>query len=154
MALFLILKTIHVLSAIIAVGTNITYRMLIAGAVRQPEVLVFTLKSIRRLDMRLANPAYGLLLISGLAMAFTVPFPLTTPWILTALILYALVAVVGIVVYAPIFRRQIQFAEREGLQGASYREEARKSSTLGLLVIALTVVIVILMVTKPALWGA
>ncbi len=153
MALFLIFKTIHVLSAITAVGTSITYRFLLSGAARQPEALVYTLKTIRRLDMRLANPAYGLLLLSGLAMAFTVPFPLTTPWILTALIIYALVMVLGIAVFAPVFRQQIKFAESEGLQGTSYQAASRKGNTIGLLVTALVVVIVILMVTKPVLWG-
>ncbi len=153
MTIFLIIKTIHVLSAIVAVGTNLTYRFLLAGTNRQPDALVYTLNSIRRLDMRLANPAYGLLLISGLAMAFTVPFPLTTPWILTALILYALVMVLGIAVYAPVFRQQVQLAASEGLNGAAYQAVARKGNTLALVVIALTVAIVILMVTKPMLWS-
>ncbi len=153
MALFLLLKTIHVLSAIVAVGTSLTYRFLLSGATRQPEALLYTLRTIRRLDTRLANPAYGLLLLSGLAMALTVPFPLTTPWILTALILYALVMVLGIAVYAPVFRQQVRLAESEGLQGISYQAAARKGSAIGLLVTALVVLIVILMVTKPVLWG-
>ncbi len=153
MALFLILKTIHIFSAIVAVGTSVTYRFMIAGAARQPDALVYTLHTIRRLDMRLANPAYGLLLLSGLAMAFTVPYPLTTPWILTALIIYVAAMVLGIAVYAPVFRQQIQFAEREGLQGTSYQAAARKGNAIGLVVTALVVVIVILMVTRPVLWG-
>ncbi len=153
MAFFLLFKTIHVLSAIVAVGTSVTYRFLLAGAARQPEALVYTLKTIRRLDMQLANPAYGLLLISGLAMAFTVPFPLTTPWILTALVIYALVMVLGIAVFAPVFRQQIHFAESEGLHGANYQAASRKGNAIGLLVTALVVVIVILMVTRPVLWG-
>ncbi len=136
-----------------AVGTGITYRFLLAGANRQPESLVFALNTIRRLDMRLANPAYGLLLLSGLAMAFTVPFPLTTPWILTALVIYALVMVLGIAVFAPVFREQMHLAAKEGLEGSSYRAAARKANIIGLLVTALVVVIVILMVTKPVLWG-
>ncbi len=153
MDLFPVLKTIHVFSAIAAVGTNLTYSVLLASATRQPDALVFTLNAIRILDRRLANPAYGLLLITGLSMALTVPFPLTTPWILSALVLYALVAVLGIAVYAPISRQRIRLAESEGLHGASYQATARKGNIAGSGVIAITVLIVILMVTKPVLWG-
>ena len=154
MALFSLLKTLHVLFAIAAVGANITFRLMLARAARQPDTLMFTLKTIRFLDGRLANPAYGLLLISGLAMVFTVPFPLTTPWILSAVIIYALVALFGSVVFAPVFHRQIQLAESEGTQGKSYQETARLGQFLGIAITLIAVVIIILMVIKPALWGA
>ncbi len=154
MALFPLLKTLHILFAITALGANITYRVMLARAARRPDTLMFTLTTIRFLDSRLANPAYALLLISGLAMVFTVPFPLTTPWILSALILYALVALLGSVVFAPVFHRQIQLAEREGPQSKSYQETARQGQVLGIAVTLIAVLIVILMVIKPALWGA
>ena len=154
MALFPLLKTLHILFAIAAVGANFTFRVMLARAARQPDMLMATLRTIRFLDSRLANPAYGLLLISGLAMVFTVPFPLTTPWILTAIILYALVALIGSVLFAPVYRRQIQLAESEGPQSKSYQEMARLGQSLGIAVTLIAVVIVILMVIKPALWGA
>lgn len=154
MALFSILKTLHILSAIAAVGANFTYRVMLARAARQPDTLVFTLTTIRFLDSRLANPAYGLLLLTGLAMAFTIPVPLTTPWVLSALILYVLVALLGSVVFAPVFRRQIELAGREGPQSQAYQAASRQGQVLGIAVTLIVVVIVILMVSKPALWGA
>ncbi len=154
MALFSILKTLHILFAIAAVGANFTYRAMLARAARQPDTLVFTLQTIRFLDRRLANPAYSLLLLTGLAMAFTIPVPLTTPWVLSALILYALVALLGSIVFAPVFRRQIELAGREGPQGQAYQAASRQGQVLGIAVTLIVVVIVILMVTKPALWGA
>src|SRR5262245_64759198 len=81
--LFSLIKWIHVLSAITAVGANITYGIWIARASREPKVLPFVLRNIKLIDDRLANPAYGLLLLTGLAMAFLGPIPLTTPWLLT-----------------------------------------------------------------------
>src|SRR5512144_2182601 len=106
--LYLLLKWLHVLSAIVAVGANITYGIWIARASRNPDFLPFTLRCIKLIDDRLANPAYGALLITGLLMVFTVRFPLTTPWLLTALVLYVLVALVGLFGYTPTLRRQIQ----------------------------------------------
>lgn len=153
MSLFIILKFIHVLSAIVAVGTNLTYGVLLANAARQPEHLVYTLKSIRVLDRRLANPGYTSLLITGLWMAYTVRYRLATPWILSALVLYLAILVLAIAVYAPAFRRQIRLAEDEGLESSAYRAAARRANLLGGLVTVLAVVIVLLMVTKPPLWG-
>jgi|WetSurMetagenome_2_1015567.scaffolds.fasta_scaffold232399_2 uncharacterized membrane protein len=151
--MFLLIKLLHILSAITAVGANITYGVWIRRASKNPEFLPFTLKSIKLIDSRLANPAYGFLLITGLLMAFLKPFPLTTPWLLIALILYALAAVLGILVYAPLSRRQIRILEKEGFDSPNYITLARRSSLLGMVVAVLTVAIVVLMVVKPTLWG-
>lgn len=153
MTLFDFLKWLHILSAIIAVGTNLTYGVWIARATRKPEALPFTLRTIKLLDDRLANPAYALLLITGLAMVYVVPFPITTPWIVTSLILYIAVFVLGIFVFSPTFRRQIQLAESEGPTSVVYQAVAQRSTVLGIVLAVITVTIVFLMVTKPLLWG-
>jgi len=151
--LFLLIKWIHVLSAITAVGANVTYGIWIGRASREPNVLPFVLRNIRLIDQRIANPCYGLLLLTGLTMAFMTRLPLTTPWLLTALILYAIAALLGIVVYAPISRRQMRLLESEGFESPEYRSVAKQSTWLGILVTIDVVIIVFLMVVKPALWG-
>ena len=151
--LFLIIKWIHILSAIVAVGANITYSIWIAQASRDPKVLPFVLRNISWIDRRIANPCYGLLLLTGLIMVFITRIPLTTPWLLTALILYVLAALLGIFVYAPAARRQIQVLEGEGFDSPNYKALARQGNRLGLLVTLDVVIIVFLMVVKPALWG-
>ena len=151
--LFLLIKWIHVLSAITAVGANVTYGIWIGRASREPNVLPFVLRNIRLIDQRIANPCYGLLLLTGLTMAFMTRLPLTTPWLLTALILYAIAALLGIVVYAPISRRQMRLLESEGFESPVYRSVAKQSTWLGILVTIDVVIIVFLMVVKPALWG-
>lgn len=151
--LFLIIKWIHVLAAITAVGANITYGMWIAQASRQPKVLPFVLRSIHWIDSRVANPCYGLLLLTGLIMAFTLPIPLTAPWLLTALSLYVLAALLGILAYAPVVRRQIQLLESNGFDSPDYQAVAKRSTLFGILVTVDVVLIVFLMVAKPVLWG-
>ena len=151
--LFPLLKWLHVVSAIVAVGANVTYGIWLARASRSTEVLPFTLRTIRLIDNRLANPAYVLLLITGLSMAFVLPLPLTTPWLLTALILYAILVVVGLGAYTPTLRRQIQVLENEGFQSAGYQLLARRGTLLGIAVAILVMIIVFLMVVKPALWA-
>jgi uncharacterized membrane protein len=151
--LYLILKWLHVLSAITAVGANITYGIWLSRASRSPEVLPFTLRGIKTLDDRLANPAYGFLLITGLLMAFVAPLPLTTPWLLTALILYVIVLLVGLLGYTPTLRRQIQVLDAESFSSASYRALSSRGALLGIVLAVLVVIIVFLMVVKPTLWA-
>ncbi len=148
---FLLVKWIHVLSAITAVGANITYGIWISRASREPNVLPFVLRNIHLIDRRVANPGYVLLLITGLTMALTLPIPLTTPWLLTALVLYGLAALLGAVFYAPVVRNQIRLLESEGFESPNYQAVARRSSLFGILVTWDVVVIVFLMVVKPAL---
>lgn len=151
--LFSVVKFIHVLSAAVAVGANVTYGIWIARASRQPETLPFVLANIRLIDNRLANPCYALLLLSGLTMVFIFPLPLTTPWLLTALVIYVLMALTGALVYSRVMRRQVQLLEKEGFQSTEYQAVARRSTQIGMVLVALVVVIIFLMVAKPPLWG-
>ncbi len=149
--LFLLVKWIHVLSAITAVGANITYGIWIAQASREPKVLPFVLRNIHTIDSRIANPCYGLLLLTGLTMAFLLPVPLTTPWLVTALVLYVLAALVGILFYAPTVRSQTRLLETDGFDSPGYQAVARRSTVWGVLVTVDVILIVFLMVVKPAL---
>jgi uncharacterized membrane protein len=147
--LFLLLKWLHVLSAIVAVGFNLTYGIWLARASRSGDVLPFTLRTIKLIDDRLANPAYGLLLITGLSMVFVLPLPLTTPWILTALVLYVALLLIGLSGYTPTLRRQIQLLDMEGIDSANYHALAQRGRILGIVLGVLVIIIVFLMVVKP-----
>ena len=153
MMLFLLIKWVHVLSAITAVGANITYGIWMARAAREPAIMPFVLRTIKLIDDRVANPLYFLLLLTGLTMAFILPVPLTTPWLLTALVLYAVATLLGMVVFVPIFRRQIQRLETEGFASTAYKATARRARVLGIVVGIDVLIIVFMMVVKPPLWG-
>lgn len=152
MSLYAILKWVHVLAAITALGANVTYGVWLALAARDERSLVFALRGISFLDRRLANPGYVVLLISGLLLVWVGDLRLTIPWILIALILYVLTAVVGIVAYSPALRRQIALAENPGRTSVEYRRAASRGTQLGILTSVLVVAIVFLMVVKPPLW--
>ncbi|QXD13708.1 DUF2269 domain-containing protein [Rhodocaloribacter litoris] len=111
----------------------------------------FTLRG-KLLDDRIANPAYGLPLVTGLLMVFVVRLPLTTPWLLTAMVLYVLVVLVGLLGYTPTLRRQIQLLDSEGFHSPNYQALARRGTMLGVVLAVLVILIVFLMVVKPKLW--
>jgi uncharacterized membrane protein len=150
---YLLMKWLHVLAAIVAVGANLTYGIWITRASRNPDALPFTLRGIKLIDDRVANPAYGLLLIIGLLMVFVGRLQLTTPWLLTALVLYVFLVVVGLLGYTPTLRRQIQVLDREGSGSPHYQALARRGAVLGVILAILAILIVFLMVVKPGLWA-
>lgn len=148
---YTLLKFTHVFLAIVAVGFNVSYAIWLARAGREPEHLGFALRGVRLLDERFANPAYGLLLVTGLAMVWVGDLDLTTFWIAAALVLYVVVAVLGIALYAPALRRQTRALEEHGPSSPEVQRLARRSNVVGVLTALPVIAIVFLMVTKPTL---
>ncbi|MFI5255496.1 MAG: DUF2269 family protein [Candidatus Limnocylindrales bacterium] len=144
----LLLKLVHVLLAIVAVGSNVTYGFWLRQAGHDRERLTWAIETTRVLDRRVANPAYIGLLATGLLMVWGGLYPLTSGWILAAIGLYVVTALLGIVLFAPAIRRQLAEAARDPASKA-YAATARRSSVLGLLTTGIVVVIIALMVTKP-----
>src|SRR3954447_55752 len=139
--LYLIIKWLHILLAITAVGANITYGVWLSRAAKQSEHLPFTLRGVQILDDRIANPCYLLLLVTGVAMAFIQPWPITTPWLLVSLILFVINLLLGFLVYTPILRRQIRLAETEGPGSVEYQDAARRGMVLGMILSVFTLII-------------
>ncbi len=151
--LYLLLKFVHVLSAIAALGANVTYGVWIVRGRRDPQSLLFALRGVKVLDDRVANPGYGLLLITGLAMAMVSKLPFSTPWLSLAMTLYVVLVLLGLLGYTPALKRQIQSLESGGADSPAYRAAARQGRQLGAVLGVLAIVIVYLMVVKPALWA-
>lgn len=148
MSLLLVLKAVHVLSAIVAVGANVTYGFWLRLAGRDRERLLFAIQGVRWLDRRLANPMYGVVFVTGVLMVLAGAYSFETAWIAASIVLYVLVAVLGIAVFAPAIRRQLAEAERDPTS-AAYAAAAARTARLGLATTAVVLVIVVLMVTKP-----
>jgi uncharacterized membrane protein len=152
MQLYTILKFIHVLSAIIAFGWNASYGFWLARAAREPQATqLFTLKNIKLMDDRVANPLYGLLLLTGIAMVFTARYSFTTLWIGAALVLYLVAIVMAFVLITPNFRAAIRALETDGSESATYRSAMARGRVLGPIIGVIVLAIVFLMVVKPTL---
>lgn len=145
---FLLLKLIHVASAIVAVGANVTYTFWLARAHRDRVHLVFVIETIRALDRRIAIPAYVLLFASGVLMVLTGAYSFTTGWIAAAIGLYVLTFALGITAFGPTVRRQLAEARRDP-SSLAYADLSRADQRLTLVTLGLVGAIVVLMVTKP-----
>ncbi|MEO5964096.1 MAG: DUF2269 family protein [Candidatus Limnocylindrales bacterium] len=153
MELWQVFRLVHILSVVTALGANLTYAFWLRRAGRDSTHLVFVIESVRALDRRVANPAYIVAAIAGVGIVLSGPYGLGSPWIVTAIGLYVLIAALGITVYAPAIRTQLDLARRAP-QSDAYVTAARRSQAIGLMVTGLVLLIVVLMVLKPALWAA
>ncbi|HET9522221.1 MAG TPA: DUF2269 family protein [Candidatus Limnocylindrales bacterium] len=148
MSLFIALKLVHVLSAITAVGANVTYAFWLRRGGTDRERLLYSIDGVRRMDRLIANPAYIVLLVTGVLMVLTGAYSFETGWIAAAIVLYIATAIVGITLFAPALRRQQAEAERDPTSPA-YAAAANRSNLLGILTVVIVIVIVYLMVAKP-----
>jgi uncharacterized membrane protein len=147
---FQFLKFIHVLLAIVAVGFNASYGIWLARAANAPQATQsHVLRTIKFLDDRIANPAYVLLLLTGLFMIVSAGIPVRL-WIALSIGLWLVLVVVGLGVYTPTLREQIRVLESEGPGSEEYQRLSSRGRTLGIVLGIIVVVIVFLMVTKPA----
>jgi uncharacterized membrane protein len=150
MQIYTLLKFFHIVFAIIAVGYNASYGVWLARAAREPKDLqLFTLRTIRFMDDRIANPLYGLLALSGLVMVFNAGYPLTTPWIAGAIALYVVVLVLAIAVITPNFRTAMSALETGGPESAGYKAAMSKGRGWGIAISLVVLAIVFVMVAKP-----
>ncbi len=152
MSLFVIVKFLHVLLAIIAVGFNASYGVWLARVAREPvPTQSFVLNGIKRLDDWFANPAYVLLAVTGVTMVFVGELRFTTFWIAGGIVMWAIAVALGFFVYTPMLRNQIRALETAGPDSEDYKLYASNARFMGILLAVIVVVIVFLMVTKPTL---
>src|SRR6266705_2488889 len=137
------------MSAIVAVGMNISSALWMLRARSRPAHLAFALKWVKFLDDRVANPAYGLLLITGLLMVVLLPYPITTFWIDVALVLYAIMVVLAFAFFTPALREQLRLAEAGEISSPAYVRTERRGQVAGQLIGLIVLVILAMMVFKP-----
>jgi uncharacterized membrane protein len=148
MSTYSFLKLVHVVAAIVAVGTNVTYFVWLARTRRYSEQAAHVLPGIKALDARLANPAYVVLPVTGVLMVLDADLGFTTFWILTAIILYVSMGVIAGVLFSPALRKQVELATI-GADPAAYERAARRTTMTGVLTMVPIAAILYLMVVKP-----
>lgn len=152
------LLVLHVLGAVVALGFSLSYGLWVRrGEADGPHGRAFALRTVSWIDRRITTPAFVAQLITGLLLVATIDWDLLRQaWLGLSLGIYVLLTVLAITVYAPSFRKQREIAEAiaEGADDESaYAAAASKATIWGVIVTALTLVIVVLMVWKPALWS-
>ena len=145
-----VLKYIHILAAIVAVGANITYGVWSVRARHEPAHLAFAIQGIRFLDNRIANPAYGVLFLTGVLMVIVGGIGLKL-WVVGAVILFVAIAVIGFAYFTPLVRRQLALLDAGEASSPEFERLARRNAMIGPILGVIVLVILGLMVFQPSL---
>jgi uncharacterized membrane protein len=149
--LYLTLKYIHVLLAIVAVGFNIAYGLIIGRAKKTGVAeLAFALRTVKVMDDYVANPCYILLLVTGVGMVQVAGYPWKLLWIHMSMALMVVLAALAFGIYTPTLRKQIAALERGGPTDPELVRLGKRGAMLGGIMGVIVFVIIGLMVYKPA----
>ncbi len=147
MSQYLLLKFIHILVAILALGTSAGLSIALEFYGSHPTHGPFLLRAIGRIVAFVVLPGYVLMLVTGLWMV-NMAWPLTTGWIQRAMVLWA-VGIAGLAIFLAVFRKQRRMLEAEGPSSASYKRVSLLGRGLGGGLGLVVIMILYLMVFKP-----
>lgn len=149
MSLVALLLLAHVFLALLTIGGNLTHTLWLRLGEREPEHLAYTIRGIRAIDRGVANPAYALLFVTGIALVLVTGIPLTTGWLAVAIAIYVAAAILGYFVFGPVVRAELAALERDGVGAPEYLRRRSQARSLAIVTTTMVLVILALMVTKP-----
>ena len=149
MTVYLVVKFVHVLVAILAIGNSAGSSLWLRLAMRDPEHLLFALRTTKVLDEYVTRPGLFLLLLTGLWMAAT-RWSLGLFWVRGAVIIVLVVVALLYAVVGPTIGRLLRAVQAEGLFSPESRRLERTFELIGGGAGLSLVVVVWLMVMKPS----
>ncbi len=158
MNLYLLVKTLHIVSSVLLVGTGFgsAFYLFFTSRVPSLEARAVVARLVVRADLWFTTPAVIVQPLSGLWLAHTAGWPLNTPWLLASVALYAAAGAC----WLPVLWLQLKMAREveAALAGghalsAHYARWQRAWEWLGYPAFVAMLAVFVLMVNKPALWA-
>lgn len=152
---YLTIKTIHIISSVLLVGTGFgsAFYLYFANRAKSVEAIAVVSRLVVRADWYFTTPAVIVQPLTGVLMMHEAHWPIRTGWLLASMALYAVAGAC----WLPVVAYQIRMAR---LAEASRRNRAplpttywslaRRWEVLGYPAFIAMIVIYFLMVTKPA----
>ncbi len=140
-------KFLHILIAILALGTSAGLGIILEFYGDHPTHGAFVLRAIERIVAFFVIPGYVLVLVTGLWMV-NLSWPLATKWIQTALALWG-IGIVMLGISVAVLHKQIGLFNTKGPASTSYRWVSLLGRGLGAGTGLVVVIILYLMVFKP-----
>lgn len=144
------LKWLHVVSISIGFGSNITHIFWIIAANRDPVHRANILRLIKKIDDRLAVPAWVLATICGATM-WLWQWPTNTSWVIVSLVLTLVLSGMGIA-FGPFMYKWIGLAKDQSSDSQYLQTLSRRLTIWWIGISVMVFVVLYLMVFKPALW--
>ena len=157
MNLYLLVKTLHVISSVLLVGTGFGSAFFLFYANRSGSLpaQAFVCRLVKRADLWFTTPAVIVQPLSGLWMAHAAGWPLGTPWLVAGVALY----LVAGACWLPVLWLQVRMSALAdaalasgGTLPARYWQYASLWEMLGYPAFLAMLAVFYLMVAKPLLW--
>ena len=148
--LYISLKWVHIVSACIAFGSNVTHMFWIISANEDPVNRANILRVVKKIDDRLAVPSYVVTGACGITM-WLWQWPVYSPWIIASLVLFKILTVMGIS-FGPFMLRWIRLAGDQSPDKQPLFTLARRLTIWWRIITISVLVILYWMVWKPTLW--
>ncbi|WP_417283167.1 DUF2269 family protein [Comamonas sp.] len=155
---YLLLKTLHIISSVLLVGTGLgsAFYMFFANRSGSVEAQAVVSRLVVRADWWFTTPCIFIQPATGIAMAHMAGWPLSTPWLALSLGLYALAGLCWLpVVWLQMRMASLAHGAQTGTNTlpALYLHYQRRWELLGYPAFVAMAATYFLMVNKPALWG-
>jgi uncharacterized membrane protein len=147
---YLTLKFLHILFAIVALGFTSSFGVIMgrAAAGRDVRDVRFGLRLVQVLGL-ISHVCFVLVLATGIAIVYVVGFPWYT-WIKWSLGLFAFALLMGMFVLAPSVKRRLKILDERGTGDPEFVALSKRSAMLGMGLSLVSLVILWLMIAKPA----
>jgi uncharacterized membrane protein len=150
-AIFLFL---HVMGAIVAFGPTFSFPIIGAMGGKEPQHANFATRLTETIVEQRVLPLAIFQGITGVALVLVTGINLTTPWLLTGIVLYLIVLGYNVLIGTPTVKKVIEMTSTPPPPGASgpppeLLAAIRKVQRGGMFSGLMVAIIVILMVTKP-----
>lgn len=151
---YLLIKWLHIVSSVVLVGTGFgsAFYLFFANRSASLEARAVVARLVVRADLWFTTPAVLVQPATGLWLAHSAGWPLSTPWLLASLVLYALAGACWLpVLWLQLkMAREVEGALAEGRPlSARYARWQRAWEALGYPAFAAMLVVFFLMVNKP-----
>ncbi len=155
---YLILKWVHILSATLLFGTGLgsAFYKFMTDRSGNLRAIAETNRIVVRADWLFTTPSVIVQPVTGIWLALAIGYPLTSSWLVLAMVLYVIAGLCWLpVVYLQIRMRDIAriAVEEGGALDARYAQFARIWFWLGVPAFSAIVVIYYLMIFKPTVWS-
>jgi uncharacterized membrane protein len=150
--LYTTLKFLHILFAIVAVGFNTSFGLILGRASKggaDGREMKFALGTVRAMAIT-AHALYLLVLATGVVMVYLAGYPWSLKWIHGSLALFVIAFLAATVTLLPMMKRRIAIVDARGPADPEFLKLSKRSAMIAAALTLITLVILWLMVAKPA----
>jgi hypothetical protein len=145
---YMLLKVLHILLAIVAIGFSISFGIILATAAGNLDSTRFALRLVRRLE-RIARVGFIGLILTGLALGGMGEISWHALWFTGSLVLALVAFTVGMTVAGPALKAQIALTDQPTPPMDQLKRLSMRSRAVGMSLGLVSLVILCLMVLKP-----